>query len=76
MLFGFSKEGYLRAIARNYSKDRINKIEKDEISKGNCCIIAEDKKWDLIPRKYKEKFYWITSTESKDKPRIFKLLTK
>lgn len=75
-LFGFNKEGYLRAVARGHSKASINKIEKDEISKGNTCIIAPDYKWDLVPKKYKENMYWVKSVEPKDKERVFKILAK
>ena len=74
-LFGF-KEGVLKAVARGYDKPRINKIEKDEMSKGNTCIIAPDGDWDLVPKKYKENLYWVKSVNRNDKKLITKRLQK
>jgi len=73
-LFGFSKEGCLRATARGYPINRIRQFEKDERNKGNTCIVATEDKWELVPQKYKDHLYHVKSKDCGDMERIRKHL--
>ena len=75
-MIGFNQSGNLRALARGYLKSRILKFVKDEESKGNTCVVLPDAAYDDIPKKYITNFYWVASTEAKDKERILKRLSQ